>query len=320
MTSTSSQPTSPGGASAADAELRRGLVAGVSAYVLWGFLTIFWKGLRDFSAFELIGYRIVFSAGLLVGGLALVGRLRPLLGALRNRRLQARIALAALLLTANWTSYVWAVVHEHVIETALGYFMAPLGTMLIGAFVLREPLRMVHRVVIALAAASVAVLTFGYGKLPVVALILAATWSTYGLLKKQVPLDAFDSLAAETMVLVVPATLIVGITAFGAGSVPATADGGQLVLVALTGLVTTVPLLLFAHAAQRVPLTVLGPIQYVVPTINFFLGWLVYDEQMTATRIVGFGLVWLALVLLTLDTVRRAYGGQTRPDVVSATA
>jgi chloramphenicol-sensitive protein RarD len=312
MTEPSREPSIPDGPSAAELELRRGLVAGVSAYVLWGFLTVYWKGLRDFDAFELIGYRIVFSALLLVGGLAIFGRLRPLLAALRDGRLRTRITLAALLLTANWTAYVWAVVHGHVIETALGYFMAPLGTMLIGAFVLHEPLRLVHRVVIGLAFASVAVLTFGYGKVPIVALILAATWSTYGLLKKQVPLDAFESLAAETMVLVVPAALVVAVKAFGADSIPATADTGQLVLVALTGFVTTVPLLLFAHAAQRVPLTVLGPIQYIVPTINFVLGWLVYDEEMTPTRIAGFALVWLALVLLSVDTVNRARSGTVR--------
>lgn len=320
MTPASRQQSTPGGPTAAELELRRGLVAGVSAYVLWGFLTIYWKALRDFNAFELIGYRIVFSALLLVGGLALFGRLRPLLVALRDGRLRTRITLAALLLTANWTAYVWAVVHGYVIETALGYFMAPLGTMLIGAFVLHEPLRLVHRVVIALAVASVAVLTFGYGKLPVVALILAATWSAYGLLKKQVPLDAFESLAAETMVLVVPAALVVGVSAFGAESIPATAGTAQLVLVALTGVVTTVPLVLFAHAAQRVPLTVLGPIQYIVPTINFVLGWLVYDEEMTPTRIAGFALVWLALVLVTVDTVRRARSSLTRSRLAASRA
>ena len=304
----SSPTTAPPGTSAAQLELRSGAVAGITAYVVWGFLTIYWKGLRDFAPVELIGYRVVLSTALLLGTLAVFGRLRPLVTALSDRRLLARVVLAALLLTANWTSYVWAVVNENVIETALGYFMAPLGTMLIGAFVLRERLRLVHRLVIGLAAAAIAILAFGYGKVPWIALTLAATWSVYGLLKKQVRLDALEGLAAETMVLALPAALIVALAAPGAQSVPATAGPGQLVLVGLTGVVTTVPLLLFAHAAKRVPLTVLGPMQYVVPTINFGLGWLVYHEEMTTTRIVGFALIWTALLLLTVDAVRRSRG------------
>jgi chloramphenicol-sensitive protein RarD len=284
-------------------ELRSGVIAGMSAYLLWGFLTVYWKALQDFSAVELIGYRIMSSVVLLVVLLAALHRLRPLVTALRDRRLLGRVSLAAVLLTANWTSYVWAVLHGNVIETALGYFMAPLGTMLIGVVVLKERLRTRQKIAVGFAVTAVAVLTIGYGRVPWIALVLAGTWSVYGLLKKQVPLQPYESLAAETLVLLVPA---VGLVVWGAGQtegVPGSADAFHWVLILLSGVVTTVPLVLFAHAAQRVPFTMLGPMQYVVPTINFLLGWLVYDEVLDATRVIGFAFVWVALVIISVDTV-----------------
>jgi chloramphenicol-sensitive protein RarD len=296
-------------------ELRSGVIAGMSAYLLWGLLTVYWKALQDFSAVELIGYRIVSSVALLIVVLAALHRLRPLLAALGDRRLLARVALAAVLLTANWTSYVWAVLHGNVIETALGYFMAPLGTMLIGVVVLKERLRPSQKVAVGFAVAAVVVLTVGYGRVPWIALVLAGTWSVYGLLKKQVPLQPYESLAAETLVLLVPA---LGLVVWGAAQtqgVPASADAVHWVLILLSGVVTTVPLVLFAHAAQRVPFTMLGPMQYVVPTINFLLGWLVYDEVLDATRVVGFALVWIALVIISVDTV-----GHTRRTAAVAAA
>lgn len=294
-------------------ELRSGVIAGMSAYLLWGLLTVYWKALQDFSAVELIGYRIVSSVALLVVLLAALHRLRPLLAALRDRRLLGRVSLAAVLLTANWTSYVWAVLHGNVIETALGYFMAPLGTMLIGVVVLKERLRPRQKLAVGFAVAAVVVLTIGYGRVPWIALVLAGTWSVYGLLKKQVPLQPYESLAAETLVLLVPATALVLWGAGRAESVPGSADALHWVLILLSGVVTTVPLVLFAHAAQRVPFTMLGPMQYVVPTINFLLGWLVYDEVLDTTRVIGFALVWVALVIISVDTV-----GHTRKTAAAA--
>jgi chloramphenicol-sensitive protein RarD len=296
-------------------ELRSGVIAGMSAYLLWGFLTVYWKALKDFSAVELIGYRITSSVVLLVVLLAALHRLRPLLSALRDRRLLGRVSLAAVLLTANWTSYVWAVLHGNVIETALGYFMAPLGTMLIGVVVLKEKLRTRQKVAVGFAVAAVVVLTIGYGRVPWIALVLAATWSVYGLLKKQVPLQPYESLAAETLVLLVPAVALVVWGAGQAQGVPGTADAFHWVLILLSGVVTAVPLVLFAHAAQRVPFTILGPMQYVVPTINFLLGWLVYDEVLDLPRVVGFSLVWAALVIISIDTV-----GHTRKTAALAAA
>ena len=286
-------------------ELRRGIGLAVAAYLLWGFLTIYWKALSDFPAVELIGWRLLMAVAVLAVVLAITGRLGVLRRVARDRRLRRRVALAAVLLVTNWTAYVYAVVADHVIETALGYFMAPLGTMLIGVLVLGERLRSAQRLAVAFAITAVVVLTVSYGRLPVVALLLASTWSVYGLLKKQVPLHPYESLAAETTVLLVPALGVVMWGVAQAESVVRTASTWQWLLVIGSGAITVLPLLLFAGAAQRVPLSVLGPIQYLVPSINFLLGWLAYGEDLPVSRFVGFALVWAGLVVLAVDSVQR---------------
>jgi len=289
--------------SAADAS---GVSTGISAYLLWGMITIYWKALKSFAPLELIGFRILMSVVLLSVVLAMRGHLRRLFQRLTEDRLWSRVFLASVLLAVNWTTYV-IVVHEgKVIEAALGYFIAPLGTMLLGVKVLHERLRPIQVVSAALAATAVVVLTVSYGRLPVYALAMAATWSTYGLLKRQVPLKPLESLMSETVVLVPPAIFLVLWHVQYSNSVFRSASASEFVLVGLTGLVTAVPLLLFAHASQRLPLTVLGPMQYSVPIINFLLGWLAYHEKLTPSRVVGFGLVWVALVIVTIDSISRA--------------
>lgn len=297
---------------------RTGIVAGLSAYLLWGFLTLYWKALHGLDPFELIGWRIICSAVLLVVLLSTTHRWGPLIAALHRPRLVGRIALAAVLLTANWTCYVWAVVNDQVIETALGYFMAPIGTMLIGVFVLHERMRRAQVVAFALAVAAVGVLAFSYGRIPWIALTLATTWSVYGLLKRQVPLDPFQSLTGETLVILLPAIALVVWGFTSDDGIAATATGGQTALVLLSGVVTTVPLLLFAFSAPRVPFTILGPMQYVVPTINFLLGWLAFDEALPPSRLLGFAMVWAGLVVMTVDTVRRTRAPRVEPLPVAA--
>ena len=291
----------PVGSSAVEQQVSTGVRAAIAAYVLWGFLTIYWKLLADFDPFELIGWRILCATVVLAAVITLRHRWPVLTAALRSRRTVARLAIAAVLLTANWTSYVWAVSNERVIETALGYFMAPLGTMILGVTVLHEPASRLQKVALALAALAVVVLTISYGRPPLIAFVLACTWSTYGLLKRQIPLSPVESLAGETFLLTIPAGILVLALAGGSDSIPSTATGGDWVLVMLTGVVTAVPLLLFAVAAQRVPFTLLGALQYLVPTINLLLGWLVYDEPMPLDRLAGFALVWAALAAVTVD-------------------
>ncbi len=287
-----------------EASVRRGILAGVATFTAWGLLTLYWKQLVEFDPFELVGWRVVAASTVMVIVVSVTHRWSRLRSVVDDRALLLRVLLAALLLAANWTTYVWAVVNGHVLDTALGYFLGPLGTIAIGVLAFGEPLRRLQRVAVALASAAVVVLTLGYGRFPVVAVVLATSWMLYGVLKKQVPLSPVESMAAEAFVLVVPAIIVVAVLAGQPDSVPSSGSTLDGLLVAFTGVATVVPLMLFAYAAQRVPLTLMGPMQYLIPTINFLIGWLVYHEEMVALRWVGFLLVWLALALITVDTVR----------------
>ncbi|MEP7113770.1 MAG: EamA family transporter RarD [Ilumatobacteraceae bacterium] len=285
---------------------RRGIVAGVTAYLVWGALTLYWRHLEAFNAVELIGWRVICSAAIMAIVLTVSDRWRHLRPLLIDRRLLGSVILCAVVLTVNWTTYVWAVVHDHVIETALGYFLAPLGTMAVGVVVLHEKLSRAQEFVFVLALVAVGILTFSYGRVPWLALIIAASWVVYGYLKKHVPLTPIESMAAESFIALVPAIIAVSVLAGGATSIPNTASTAQFVLVLCSGLATIVPLTMFAYAAQRMPLTVIGPLNYIVPTINFCLGWLVFHESLPASRVVGFALVWVGLVIATADAARRS--------------
>ena len=283
---------------------RTGIAYGLGAYITWGFLTIYWKFLKDFNAFELIGWRIVTSAIVLLAILMYNKQLRNLVIALREPQVRLRVALASILLSVNWTTYVWAVVHDHVLETALGYFIAPIFTMMIGFIVLREPIRTSHRLVIGLATIAIVILTFSYGQLPWRALLIATSWSCYGYLKKQVKLTSLESLSGEVVALVLPAFVLVLITFNRTDSVPNTANLAEWILVLLTGLMTALPLLMFGAASRRVRLSVLGPMQYLVPTFNFLLGWLAYNEELNTTKLLGFAFVWIGLAIFFVDSAK----------------
>jgi chloramphenicol-sensitive protein RarD len=283
---------------------RAGVASGLSAYLMWGLITIYWKLLDDFDAFELIGWRIVTAVILLLALVIAQKSIAPVLSALTQPRMLARVSVAAAMLVANWTLYVWAVVNEHIMETALGYFIAPLFTSILGVVVLGERLRSLQKTALGFAVASVVVLTFSYGRPPFIALAIAASWAVYGLQKRQVPLRPVESLTAETIVLV-PLAVALMIWSFSRDtSIPNTANTMEFVLVLFTGLITAVPLLLFAHAALRLPLTIIGPLQYLVPVINFLLGWLIYNEPLDSARFVGFVMVWLGLACSLTDTIR----------------
>lgn len=289
-----------------DDRLRAGIITGVAAYVVWGLLTLYWKQLGRFNAFELIGWRITASVVVMVALLTLTRSWKSLRAVRNDPALLRAVVLAALLLSANWTSYVWAVVHGQVLETALGYFIAPIGTVLVGVFVLHETLRPAQWVSLGLAVTSVLVLAVSYGEVPWLALLIALTWVAYGYLKRKVALAPVQGMAAETFLLVLPAIVLAAAMSQREGSIPRSADAKELVFALFTGVATIVPLLLFAHAAQRVPMTIIGPMQYIVPSMNFLFGWLLYHESLPTARVVGFALVWAGLVVLTLDSARRA--------------
>ena len=296
----------------------RGLQAAVTAYLMWGLLTIYWKQLSGFDPVELIGWRVVSASVVMALFMQLTGGWPEVRGAFSDRPTAVRIAVSAVLLTANWATYVWAIVNSRIIETALGYFLAPLGTMAIGVFVLGEQITPLKRWSVAFALAAVLVLTVSYGEVPWIAVMLAASWAAYGLTKRRVPLEAAQSLAAETLVLIVPAIIIVAAGWWrdeGVLQVATAVDWGFLLG---SGIITAVPLVLFAFAAKRLPFTVLGPANYLVPIINFLLGWLVYEEPLSTSRFAGFALVWVALTLVTLDTLRSPQSALREPVTTAA--
>lgn len=284
-------------------DVSRGVRVGLLAYVMWGFLTVYWKQLDAFNAIELIAWRMA-CAGIVMAALVTArGSWPQLRAAFADRGTITRLVIAAILLSANWGSYLWAVVNDRVIETALGYFMAPLATMAIGVLVLRETPTGAQKVAFVLASIAVVILTISSGRPPWIALILAATWSLYALAKRQIDLDAIDNLAGETFVLLAPAVVWLVIVGGRADSVVSTASGVEWGFVVGTGAITAIPLMLFASAAKSIPFTLLGPLNLVVPIIGFGLGWLVYGEPMPADRLIGFAFVWGALVVVMYDRI-----------------
>jgi chloramphenicol-sensitive protein RarD len=288
-----------------EGDQQRGIQAAVVAYTGWGLLTLYWKQLSDFDPVDLVGWRVSTAAVVMTVLLAATGQLGQMRVLFRDRATLGVVTFASLLLTVNWSTYLWAVVHGHVIDTALGYFMAPLLTMALGVFVLGERLTPLKWASIGCAVAAIAVLVGASARVPWVAILLAVSWSSYAFGKRKVALDPIASLTAELLVLVVPAVGLVALSFGRDDGIPHEAHGLDLALVLGTGVITAAPLLLFAYAAKRVPLTILGPANYLIPLINFLLGWLAFGEALPPSRVVGFILIWMALALVAFDTVGR---------------
>jgi len=295
----------------------RGLVFGVAAYALWGVLPLFFLLLRPATAIEIVAWRIVLSLIFCVLLITVTGGWAALAAILRDRRTTAILGGAGLLILVNWLVYVYATLSDHVVEAALGYFANPIVTALLGVFVLRERLRVMQWVAIGVTAVAVLVLALNYGQFPFIALALAFSFGFYGLVKKQVGgrVDAVSGLTIETAWLTVPATAALVVLGFGGVLTIGTEGPVQTVAILLAGVVTAVPLLLFAAAARRLPLAYLGLTQYLAPIMQFLIGVFVLQESMPAARWWGFGLVWIALAILTIDMFRaqRATRSEARP-------
>ena len=297
--------------SAADpADQRLGVASGVAAYVLWGVFPLVFRLLRSVGPLEILLHRVVWSF-VAVGAVLAVQRRWRWVGSLRSEPSRlARLATAGLLVAANWLAYIWAVNSERVVEAALGYYINPLITVALGVVVLGERLRHLQVLSLALGAGAVVVLTVAYGRLPAVALVLAVTFAGYGFLKKSVGIGAAQSLAVETAVLLPVA--LVGLAAFQVRGEAAFLHGtvGRDVLLVGLGLVTAVPLLAFGAAASRIPLSLLGLLQYLTPTLQLLCGVVILGEPLPPERLAGFVLVWAALTILTVDALRA--GGARR--------
>ena len=296
--------------------LRKGLAAGVAAYLIWGLFPLYFPLLDTAGAIEILAHRIVWSLGFLVLVLAAMrayGFVREL-----DRRRLGLLAFAAVLITINWGMFIYAVNSDRVVETSLGYFINPLVTVALAVVFLHERLRPGQRLAVAVAAVAVLVLTLDYGHLPWISLTLAFSFGTYGLVKKQADVDGTQSLAVETTLLFLPAAgYLLWLGAAGEGTF--TSEGpGHAALLVTSGVLTAVPLILFGAATVRIPLATVGLLQYITPTMHFMIGVLVYGEDMPLSRLAGFSLVWVALVILAVDATRAVRADS--PDLAQANA
>lgn len=281
------------------------MLLGAAAYGMWGLFPLYWTLLSAAGALETLAHRMMWSLVAVAIVLVWTRRFGTFLAVLRNRRQLGMLACAAVLISANWGAYIWGVNNGRVVETALGYFTGPIVSVLMGVLLLGERLRKAQWIAVALGAVAVVVLAIGYGQVPWVALVLAFSFSTYGLVKKLANVDAVESMAVETSVTLLPAlAYVVFLEASGAGTFTSVSVGHTLLLIG-GGFVTMLPLLAFGAAAVRIPLTMIGLLQYLAPILQFTFGVLVFHEQMPPERWLGFAMVWAALIILTFDGTRR---------------
>jgi chloramphenicol-sensitive protein RarD len=282
----------------------RGVMAAGACYLLWGLLPLYWRQLASIDARELIAHRIVWSGVFVAAITSLSGGWKEVRTAFGSARLLALNLLSSVLLTANWLVYVWSVNHGHILETSLGYFLLPLVNVALGRLVLHEHLRPTQWLAIAVAALGVALQVLQAGRLPWIALTLAATFGSYGLLRKRSTLGSLTGLTVETALLTPAALAYLAWCHYQGTGALGRADWPTQGWVLCAGAITAVPLLLFAYGARRIRLTTLGLLQYLSPSVSFCLGVLVYHEAFGRDRFVSFALIWLGLALYTADNLR----------------
>jgi chloramphenicol-sensitive protein RarD len=282
--------------------MNKGVLYGIAAYALWGLFPLYWKQLHQVPALEVIGHRIGWSFLLLIIYVVVTNQWKDLRSVAFKPKTIGVYSIAAVFLSLNWLIYVWGVNAGYIVETSLGYFINPLVSVLLGVIFLRERLRPWQWAPVGIAAIGVGYLTIVYGRPPWIALSLAFSFGLYGFLKKLSPLGSLYGLTLETGI-VFPIALIylvfVGFTGTGAFL----REGGRVDLfLAGAGIVTTIPLLMFASAAKQIPLTLVGLLQYITPTLQFLIGVLVYREPFDHSHLIGFGIVWIALIIFAVES------------------
>jgi len=280
-----------------------GLLFGVSAYTLWGLFPIYWPLLKPANPLEIVSHRAVWTLVFCFIILALTKALKPTLALLKRPKIVAGLFLSSILISINWIIYIYAANNEHVVEAALGYYINPLVVIATGVIVLKEKMRPLQWFAVGVAAIGVGVLTFDYGRLPWIALGLALSWGSYGLVKKQLGLGALEGLSIETL-LSSGAYLGYLIWLGNSGEGQFSHSLKLTLLLIGAGAVTAIPLLLFNGSTNRLPLTLVGLLQYITPTIQFCIGVWYYHEAMPAARWVGFVIIWVALTSLAVDLVK----------------
>ncbi len=290
-----------------------GVLSAALAYTCWGLFPLYFRQLASISPMEVLVHRIVWSLLFVMVVLGVRRHWTWLGQALRQPKVLGTFAVSALLLSANWLTYIWSVTHGHVIDASLGYFITPLVNVLLGYTVLKERLRPAQWTAVGLAAVGVLWLAIQGGQFPWIALVLACTFGSYGLIRKTAPLGALEGLVLETMLLAPPALAILAFYAMrGESSFPAESSLINTMLVGI-GPVTAIPLLLFAAGARRIRLSTLGLLQYIGPTIQFVLGVWLFNEPFTGPRIVGFLLIWSALAIYSIEGLMQGNAAAPTP-------
>ncbi len=293
-------------------ERRLGVVSGLSAYALWGLFPLYFPLLEPAGGLEIVAHRVLWSLLFVAILLTVLRRWAHVRALVTDRRRLLVLLGAAVLIAANWLVFVYGVNSGHVVETSLGYFINPLVSVLLGVVVFSERLRRLQWVAVGIATVAVVVLTVDYGRPPWIALVLALTFGLYGLMKKLVRTEAAPGLFVETALVALPAAVVLGIAHSAGDGTFGNAGSGHALLLAGSGVATAIPLLLFAAAARRIPLSTVGLLQYLTPSMQLAIGVFVYDEPMPAARLAGFAIVWVALAVFTADTLRHARADSRR--------
>ncbi|MFZ9316796.1 MAG: EamA family transporter RarD [Candidatus Nanopelagicaceae bacterium] len=284
-------------------KFNKGLLFGVSAYIIWGLLPLYWKLVEEAGAYEILAHRGIWSLLICLSLLALRKQLKSAYKMVRSSRTLSLLFLASGLLTINWGVYIWSVTVNRVVEAALGYYITPLINVTFGVLLLREKLRPAQWIAVTLAAAGVVILTLGYGSLPWIALVLAISWGSYSLIKKSLNLGALETLSLETLFAFLPNLVFLFIIQ-GNGSAEFGSTWSISLLLFGAGAATVIPLLLFNGSTTRLPLSTVGLLQYITPTIMFFIGIYINNEDISTTKVIGFAFIWLALAVLSRDLYR----------------
>ena len=280
--------------------MNSGILYALATYIMWGLFPIYWKQLHHISATQLIAHRIFWSFVMLMTVVLATGQWKKLRAKVDVNTLKWH-GSAAFLLGINWLVYVWAVNSGYIVESSLGYFINPLFSVFLGMVFLKERLRPLQWVPIALATIGVLYLTYAYGRLPWIALVLAFTFGIYGLLKKQSSLGSLYGLTLETGIMLLPALVYLTYIGLRGEAAFMNIDAKTDLYLVGAGLVTAVPLLTFAKAAQSIPLTMIGVMQYIAPTGQFLIGVLLYKEEFTSSQAIGFIIIWIALIFFWVE-------------------
>lgn len=281
--------------------MNKGMLNGIAAYALWGFFPIYWKFLHQVPALQVIGHRIGWSFILLIVIILLTNQWKDFRSAALTPKVIGIYAIASVLLTLNWLVYVWGVNAGFIVETSLGYFINPLLSVLLGVIFLRERLRAAQWIPVVIAGIGVIYLTVIYGRLPWIALSLAFSFGFYGFVKKLAPLGSLYGLTLETGIVFPIALIYLLVVEFSGTAAFLHESTATTILLIGAGTVTTIPLLMFASAAKQIPLTVVGLLQYIAPTIQFLIGVFLYKEPFDQSHLIGFGIVWIALIFFWVE-------------------